>query len=103
MSSMNRRHISIVTVLLGMALLLSLILIAINPVKIVNPRAYALAPAASPLISQGVPVYTNGSNYSGGSQSAINDNNYGSQLCSPTQPVSPGSPFYAAYDLSGVS
>lgn len=67
-----------------------------------NVTAYALAPTPNTIISQGLPVYTNGFNYSGGSQSAINDNNYGTQLCSNNQPVTVGAPLYAAYDLTSV-
>lgn len=66
-------------------------------------HSFALtSPPANPIISQGLPVSTNGYNYSGGAQSAINDNDYGTQLCSPTQPVTASNPFYAAYNLSSV-
>lgn len=66
-------------------------------------HSFALtAPVANPIISQGLPVSTNGYNYSGGTQNAINDNDYGTQLCSPTQPVTASNPFYAAYNLSSV-
>lgn len=103
---MSRRHITQATGILCAAAAAMFLLAAMGvfgwwPSR-PAPKAYALGPTPDALISQGVPVYTNGYNYSGGTQSALNDDNYGTQLCSPTQPVTPSSPFYAAYDLSGV-